>query len=251
MKPFNDITDPRLAKALAHPLRTRLLAALDGRTASPSELAYELEAPLGVLSYHVRRLQALGFIKLVRRVPKRGAVEHYYTATGKPLITDTSWIAMPRIVKKATVSAALDQIGTSVNAAAAAGGFDATEAHLSNSTVTVDDKGWKAIARELAATSTRLQKIEAESRTRLQRNNHGAGQPATVVMMLFQTPPDASLDGKAPRAGAGVDGKGAGVDGKGPRVDGKAPRAGASVDGKAPGASSRRRTARAGNGRSG
>jgi len=29
MKPFQDITDPSVAKALAHPLRTRVLAALD------------------------------------------------------------------------------------------------------------------------------------------------------------------------------------------------------------------------------
>ncbi len=29
MKPFQDISDPALAKALAHPLRTRILAALD------------------------------------------------------------------------------------------------------------------------------------------------------------------------------------------------------------------------------
>jgi DNA-binding transcriptional ArsR family regulator len=200
VKPFNDITDPRLAKALAHPLRTRVLAALDGRTASPSELSDELGAPLGVLSYHVRRLQALGFIKLVKRVPKRGAVEHYYTATGKPLITDTAWEAMPGIVKKATLSTALDQIGTSVNTAAADGGFNATEAHLSRTTVAVDEKGWKALAREIAATSARIEKIEDESRTRLARSDHNGEQKATVVMMLFQTAPDPSVDGKPPRA---------------------------------------------------
>jgi hypothetical protein len=33
LRPHQDITDPRLAKALAHPTRTRILAALEGRTA--------------------------------------------------------------------------------------------------------------------------------------------------------------------------------------------------------------------------
>ena len=77
LKPYRDITDPRVAKALAHPLRTRILAALEGRTASPSELAAELDAPLGVLSYHVRRLTALGFVKLVMAElgPGLGAVQ--------------------------------------------------------------------------------------------------------------------------------------------------------------------------------
>lgn len=91
MKPYQDITDPTVAKALAHPLRSRILAALEERTASPSQTAAELDVPLGVLSYHVRRLTALGFLKLVKRVPRRGAVEHYYAATSKPPISDQAW----------------------------------------------------------------------------------------------------------------------------------------------------------------
>jgi DNA-binding transcriptional ArsR family regulator len=122
MKPHHDITDPTVAKALAHPLRIRLLTALDGRTASPSELAAELDVSLGVLSYHIRRLPALGFLKLVRRVPRRGAVEHYYTATARPRLTDEAWGAMPAIVKQATVGAALGRLGAQVSAAAEAGG---------------------------------------------------------------------------------------------------------------------------------
>jgi len=33
-----DVTDPRLVKALAHPLRVRILAVLDEHVASPTEL---------------------------------------------------------------------------------------------------------------------------------------------------------------------------------------------------------------------
>jgi DNA-binding transcriptional ArsR family regulator len=106
MKPFHDITDPTVAKALAHPLRTRVLAALEDRTASPSELATELDVPLGVLSYHIRRLTALGFLKLVRRVPRRGAVEHYYTAV-QPPVTAEAWGATPGIVKQASIAGTL------------------------------------------------------------------------------------------------------------------------------------------------
>jgi DNA-binding transcriptional ArsR family regulator len=187
LKPYQDITDPRLAKALAHPLRTRLLAALEGRTASPSELADELDASLGVVSYHVRRLTALGFVKLVKRVPRRGAVEHYYTATTRPRVTDEAWGAMPAIVKQATIKSALDQIGGYVNAAATAGGFDLPEAHLTRSPVTVDEKGFKALARELEALTGRIQKIEAESEQRLAREGGEGARESTVVLMLFQS----------------------------------------------------------------
>jgi DNA-binding transcriptional ArsR family regulator len=187
VNPYQDITDPKLAKALAHPLRTRVLAALEGRTASPSQLADELDVPLGVLSYHVRRLTSLGFLKLVKRVPRRGAVEHYYTTVARPRITDEAWAATPHIVKQATVSAALEQIGTFVNAAAAAGGFEATESHLSRTPITVDEKGWKAIARELSLMNGRIGKIEEESAKRLNRADHDGGQHATLVLMLFHS----------------------------------------------------------------
>jgi len=195
LKHYQDITDPSLAKALAHPLRTRILAALEDRTASPSELADELDAPLGIVSYHVRRLTALGFLKLVKRVPRRGAVEHYYTAVAGPRITSSTWGATPSIVKQATVSAALAEIGSQVGDAAGAGGFDQAESHISRSPVTVDREGWKALARELDALLPRIQEIEAKSRERLEVADHQGDQEATVVLMLFNSPSDVSANG--------------------------------------------------------
>lgn len=202
MTRFQDITDPALAKALAHPLRTRILAALEDRTASPSDLAAELDAPLGVVSYHVRRLASLGLIKLAKRVPRRGAVEHYYQATGRPLITSETWGQTPSLVKNATIQAALDQIGHYVGAAASSGGFDAAEAHLSRNRVTVDAKGWQALARELDAMLGRITKIELASKQRLTRASHEAEKEATVVLMLFDSPAQASTK-DAPKRGGG------------------------------------------------
>jgi DNA-binding transcriptional ArsR family regulator len=187
MKRYQDITDPSLAKALAHPLRTRILSVLENRTASPSEIASELDAPLGVVSYHVRRLHALRFLKLVKRVPRRGAVEHYYTTVAGPRITNTAWDSTPTIVKQAVIGAALAEIGESVNAAADSGGFEKGQAHLSRSPVTIDQEGWKTLARELDGLVARIQRIEAESQKRLARNDHQDEQLATVVLMLFDS----------------------------------------------------------------
>src|SRR4051794_37828743 len=113
VKPDRSI-DPRLIKVFAHPLRVRILAILEQRVASPSEIAGELDASLGVVSYHVRRLEALGLIKLVRTTPRRGAVEHHYRADAKHHI------------------------------------FSGRGAHISVTNLTLDEKGWKAIAAELA-----------------------------------------------------------------------------------------------------
>jgi DNA-binding transcriptional ArsR family regulator len=193
MKPFHDITDPTVAKALAHPLRTRLLSALEDRTASPSELAAELDVPLGVLSYHIRRLTALGFLKLVRRVPRRGAVEHYYTATVRPPVTDEAWGATPGIVKQASIAGALGHLGQQVSAAASAGGFNDPASRLSQAALTLDDQGWSELAAEVAAIAGRVEEIEKRSRERLGDTANTAPAPprreAKLVLMLYEGPP--------------------------------------------------------------
>jgi DNA-binding transcriptional ArsR family regulator len=71
-------------KALAHPLREEILdyiARTDGEPVSPSEMAEALGVPLANLSYHVRMLSQLGIVKVVKVVPRRGAIEHFYAYT--------------------------------------------------------------------------------------------------------------------------------------------------------------------------
>jgi DNA-binding transcriptional ArsR family regulator len=69
-----------VVKALAHPLRVEILRILDEGRSSPIELSRRLDAPLGVVSYHVRVLSDLGLIRLVKRTARRGAIEHHYAA---------------------------------------------------------------------------------------------------------------------------------------------------------------------------
>jgi hypothetical protein len=59
------------------------------------------------------------------------------------------------------------------------------------SPVAVDQRGWKALARELDALLPRIQKIEAESHKRLAGATEEREQHATVVLMLFNSPADA------------------------------------------------------------
>jgi len=74
--------DEDIHRALAHPLRARVLAATGQRTVSPVELAAELAEPLGVVSYHVRVLAQLGLLVAAGTSPRRGALQHHYRAAG-------------------------------------------------------------------------------------------------------------------------------------------------------------------------
>lgn len=67
----------------SHPLRRRILGALQVRNASPAELSALLGESLGNVSYHVKILASKDAIELVRTAPVRGALEHFYAPTGR------------------------------------------------------------------------------------------------------------------------------------------------------------------------
>jgi DNA-binding transcriptional ArsR family regulator len=74
-----DVTDPRTLRALAHPLRTGLLALLRSEGPSTaSRLGQRVGESSGTTSYHLRRLAALGFVE---EVPGEGtARERWWRA---------------------------------------------------------------------------------------------------------------------------------------------------------------------------
>ena len=187
MTPYKDITDPRLVKALAHPLRVRILSILDQRVASPSELAQEIGAPLGNVSYHVRILASLGLARLVKETPRRGSVEHHYTAVARPHITNEAWAAVPDIVKRAMVGATLQQAGAYVNAAAQEGGFDRAEAHLSRTSIKLDAKGWEQLNAACLKFVEQVERIDAAAKERTKKKPHDEELgDAAVVLLAFE-----------------------------------------------------------------
>ncbi len=101
------------------------------------------------------------------------------------------------------VRSALGDVARSVNEAAALGGFDRADSHLTRSRLTLDEQGWKELADVLKALVDRTEKIGAESERRLRKNDHAGERQATLVMMLFEGIP--SVDG-APAADGAEDG---------------------------------------------
>jgi DNA-binding transcriptional ArsR family regulator len=195
LKPITDINDPRLVKAMAHPLRVQILSVLEQRVASPRELADELDAPLGNVSYHVRTLSSLGLIKLVKKTPRRGAIEHYYEARGRAVVSDKAWAEVPDIVKRALVGATLASVSEEVNAAASSGGFEREDMHLTTSRVHVDEQGWRELSKLLGDTWSQIEKVQRESAKRLKDSDPENGISAVAVAMLFERP---NGDGAAP-----------------------------------------------------
>src|SRR6476619_3690861 len=109
-RPAGETSEARIAKALAHPLRARILQRLGERVASPGDLATELNAPLGVVSYHVRMLREYECVELVRTEPVRGALQHFYKATARPTLEAAEWRKLPSGLRKELSGASLQDL---------------------------------------------------------------------------------------------------------------------------------------------
>jgi DNA-binding transcriptional ArsR family regulator len=187
MRPVTNIDDPRYVKALSHPLRVRVLALLQERTATPRQLAEWLDASLGTVSYHVRALHDFGLIELVDTTQVRGAIAHHYRALERPRISDEAWAIATPIVKQAAIGAALQTVDEYARASAAAGGFDRAEAHLSRTNLTLDRRGWQQAARACEKLLSDLNKIEDGAKKRIAKDPHAAEiEDAALVILLFQ-----------------------------------------------------------------
>ena len=202
-----DITDARLIKAFAHPLRIQILSLLDNRVASPKQIAEELDTPLPNTAYHVRQLASHGLVKLVRRTARGGAIEHHYTASVRPTIPDEAWAELPQIVRRSFTSGGLQQAVQQLMAGADTGGFDDENAHISRTPARLDEKGWKAISKELLKTLDRVEKLASESEARLAKDGSDDGITANVVMAFFREAEPKVVEERRP---AGTTPRGAG-----------------------------------------
>ena len=192
--------DSRLAKALAHPLRVQLLAALNEGVASPNELAKKLDEPLTNVSYHVRMLHDLGTIELVDTEPRRGALEHYYRAVVRPFFADREWKRLPKNARGSISDAVLQLIWDDTAEAIKTGIFDEREnRHLSRTVLNVDDEGWDELNELLVELVDRAMLIQADSATRAAKNGDEAFN-VNLVMMSHPTPSSAK-DTTAPASG--------------------------------------------------
>jgi len=186
---IENIDDPRYVRALGHPLRVRILAILEERTASAVEIARMLDADIGVVAYHVRKLHQLGLIELQRETRVRGAIQRHYRAHERPRVSDEAWEQAPPVAKQAAVDAALQQIYDYGRASNAAGGFDRRNAHITRTALRLDAEGWNRLAGSLRRVLEEVSEIEADVRDREARGAAGELEDVGLVLMQFQAMP--------------------------------------------------------------
>jgi DNA-binding transcriptional ArsR family regulator len=179
--------DQDLVRALSHPMRVQILEALQGRTASPTELAKEFRESLGVVSYHANALLELECIEQVRTQPKRGTVEHFYTVRPRSFIGHQDWRRAPVSVRGGVTDEAIRTFVGKVGAAIDADTIDSRDDTTLNwMPMMVDEEGWRDVAEILDQALRDIQVVATESRARL---GEADGVPMVTAMAAFEAPP--------------------------------------------------------------
>jgi DNA-binding transcriptional ArsR family regulator len=184
-RPRNFI-DPRLVKAMGHPVRNDALSILNERVASPNEISKELGESVGHVSYHIKVLKECECIELVDTAPRRGAMEHYYRATSRAFLTDDEWARLPESIRPGMSASLLQTVMTDASEALKSGSLDRRhDRHMSWTPMIVDELGWEEIADSLGGILERVIEIQAGSAERLARADE-EGVPVTVTMLAFE-----------------------------------------------------------------
>jgi DNA-binding transcriptional ArsR family regulator len=181
--------DQRLVRALAHPLRVRILEILCERVASPIRLSLELDTGLTHVAYHTRALDKCGCLELVDTAKRRGATEHFYKAAPGAFIGSPAWRNVPRSVRGGISGASLQTFMDMAVAAIEAGTLDdRDDTTLSWMPLRLDDRGWDEITAIMRDTNERILAAQSRSRRRLTRRKGGVDPISAVVSLAnFET----------------------------------------------------------------
>jgi DNA-binding Lrp family transcriptional regulator len=181
--------DVRLMKALAHPMRIRIVAELNkpGRVTSPSKFANEHNLSLSQVGYHFRELAKLGCLAVVEERPVRGSTEHFYKASRRILFHSDEWSGLPEIFKNSIAARALSDFLSASREAIEAGTFAARDdSQFAWLTVRVDELGWVKAVGIIADALEMLLALEGECETRLKKGAEGLN--ATFGLGAYESP---------------------------------------------------------------
>lgn len=121
---------------------------------------------------------------------RRGAVEHFYRATGPAVFDNGTWADVPDSIKTTYSWTTFDQLSEQVREAMRAGTFDSREdRHLTWSLLRLDQKGWAKVIGAVDA----LFALIFEEADRAEVRIGGSGEKPitmTVALAAFESPKD-------------------------------------------------------------
>lgn len=177
-----------LAAIVAHPTRAKAFTILTERTASPVEIAQEIGKDVGHVGYHVRKLLQLNLVELVDERPVRGAVEHFYRAIERPVVTEEEFADLSVPEREIFTRYIMQRLVADVARAMDQRIFDARANHVITRTpMLVDEDGFQELSDLHTEVLERTMEIQARSAERMTGGEED-GIPTVSSSMFFEVP---------------------------------------------------------------
>jgi DNA-binding transcriptional ArsR family regulator len=110
MLEYYEIENIEQLRAVADMLRLRIIALLQKKPMTVTQLGEELEEAPAKVHYHVRELEKVGLLRLVERREKGGILEKYYQPIAREISVEKSVLSAPLDEALAMTGAWLNQI---------------------------------------------------------------------------------------------------------------------------------------------
>ncbi|HEX8689821.1 MAG TPA: winged helix-turn-helix domain-containing protein [Solirubrobacterales bacterium] len=180
-----------LHKALSHQLRVEILTYLTERTkASPVEMSRELLAPVGDISHHVKQLVKYGCAEAVETRPRRGAVEHFYRATSRPVIDVEEMERMTLPARRAFNGQVVQKVMGDLQQGFEAGTIeDNPDHHMTRIPLSLDAQGWNELVDLHRQTFEETDEIQTRSNERLAKSGEEPIRTSSS-QLCFPLPPE-------------------------------------------------------------
>lgn len=177
-----------LAAIVAHPTRARAFSILAERTASPVEIAQQIGKDVGHVGYHVRKLLQLELIELVDERPVRGAVEHFYRAIERPVVTEEEFAGQSIEEREVFTRYILQLLVADIARAMDGHTLDGRPSRVITRTpMLVDEDGFQELSELHTEVLERTMEIQARSAGRM-TNSDQDGIPTVSSSMFFEVP---------------------------------------------------------------
>jgi DNA-binding transcriptional ArsR family regulator len=175
-------------KAMSHPLRASILRTLTERTASPAEMARELDEELSNVSYHTKQLVGFECAELVSTRPVRGALEHFYRATERHLIDTEEWDELDPVMAEELLCEIVQKILDDFVASRRAGVIGADEHfHLTRTLMVLDEEGMQEALEAHERARLEIAEIQARSAARMVESGE-KGTNVSTSQSCFKLP---------------------------------------------------------------
>ena len=176
----------RLAKAMAHPVRVRILEIMNERPVAPAEVSAAIGTPVSNVAYHFRTLLELECVEVVAQQLVRGSIKTTYRSRTNLMFDDLCFRTLPPGDRAGITVATLKALYRRASDAIEANTFDIqADSHLSVTTLSLRWEAWEEIAKILEGVLGRVMEIKGEEEA---CEDDSERIPATVGLLGFESP---------------------------------------------------------------